>query len=392
MKKIKLKHIIRESIKDLIKEQAKTSIRIYQGCNIQSGVNTGIFNNAGLSPTYTGIPINQMPPGSFNGLMFNNPPPPSSTVVAYEAMLTNNSNIIHNAWGSPSPGQVIRFCTCISDITNPQCRCTCMKYMGEATEWNHGNWNGGQLQVTNTGMGPSSNLSPNPSGQGSGQPYNSCQECDEANQNNGPGCVDQNATNYNQCCPDPITGVVDPNCTPNSSSECCIYGQPEKGCLDYMMNSQASNYGECCSGVPGCVPNSHDQSCCVYNEKGCLDKLAINYGECCDPTNTSPGCFPIYHVDDCCRYEPEPEPCQKCCCKKYTLPSEPEPFSIREQISIGGCIPGTEIILAPNADPCKCPAGYDEIPYNKCKSIPTTPDLPMTSLQEKFQKLANIKK
>ena len=317
MKKLQLKRIIRESIKDLIKEQAKTSIRIYQGCNIQSGVNTGIFNNAGLSPTYTGIPINQMPPGSFNGLMFNNPQPPSSTVVAYEAMLTNNSNIIHDLHNNPSPGQVVRYCTCQVDWAEPNCICTCLKYLGSTNAWDGGTWSGGTLEQIGFGQ---QNLTPQPA-----LHYNSCQECDQQGRS------------------DVVQGCLEPGAL-NGPGNYTL----SNGAIHVDLNGDPT--GQCC---PWSV---------MYNEF----------------------CIPTIHHDECCEWPdpPDPVPCKKCCCKEADIihPVAGDD-GLKEQIStIGGCVPGTTVMLAPTANPCQCPWGFMETP---CKPPPTP-------LQERLQKLANI--
>jgi len=103
---------------------------------------------------------------------------------------------------------------------------------------------------------------------------------------------------------------------------------------------------------------------------------------------------------DCCNYE---EPCKKCCCKKKQMPNEQveDPFSTDEP-AFGGCVPGTKMVLPPSTDPCECPVGYDEIPYNKCKETGTLPINPVLQpkktkpgdeeedMTSRFQKLANI--
>ena len=42
--------------------------------------------------------------------------------------LINNNNVIHNSWGSPSPGQVVKIQTC--PPSNPNCTLSCLKYEG----------------------------------------------------------------------------------------------------------------------------------------------------------------------------------------------------------------------------------------------------------------------
>jgi hypothetical protein len=291
-------------------------------------------------------------------------------------MLTHNSNVLHDLWNTPNVGQVIRFCQCETwdrDL-NPDCQCTCMKYLGSTNAFNpdssfNGQWNNGQLDAFPMLSGP--DLTPQPN-----YVFNSCEDCDTTVEYN-KGCLDQNAINYLECCPDPTTGIVDPNCTANVNSECCVYNNIP-GCF----NSNASNYGECCNGDPNCSPTYHKPECCVWEEKGCLDKSALNYGQCC--WNPDPECFPIYPVnEECCEYERiDPLPCKKCCCKEqqitHPITGDDE---LKEQINIGGCEPNTTIMLSPTAEPCECPQDMMETP---CKPPPTP-------LQERFKKLANIK-
>ena len=113
----------------------------------------------------------------------------------------------------------------------------------------------------------------------------------------------------------------------------------------------------------------------VNDERGCMDSNALNYNECCDLTD--PNCVPNISTPDCCKYEGG-EPCDKCCCKKG------------DHLPMGEkCAPGTISQLSQTANPCECPQGTIETP---CKPTgPTLPNNPIGSLQERFQKLANIK-
>ena len=111
------------------------------------------------------------------------------------------------------------------------------------------------------------------------------------------------------------------------------------------------------------------------------------------PSITGPHC-------ECC--EEEVQPCKKCCC-------EMDPTGTK-------CIPGTEIFLSTTLNPCKCPAGMVEgckppispwdvddndpmpvkplatdDPFSGAGGAPDFPSKP-SPLQERFQKLANIKK
>ena len=388
MKKSQLRNIIKESIKQLMTEQGTVpsdiftaNIQIYQGCHLAPGTSTstGVGNNYGIG-NYNGFAVNQGAPGGSYipaGMLPTMQAPPQSTVAAYEPYITNNSNILHNLWNTPSVGQVIRFCTCDDWELNPQCECTCLKYLGSTDAWNGGTWSGGTLQ--NVGFQSWVNLNPQPN-----YVFNSCEDCSNT-VSNGQGCLDPNALNPNQCCPDPVTGVVDPNCIPTGpENHCCDYGPSEYGCLHWSLNSGASNYGQCCSGVPGCVPNAHDQSCCVWEDKGCLDKAALNYGECC--WNPSPNCIPQYPSnEECCRYSHEP--CEICCCeKKQIIHPVAGDDMLKEQAPTNECVPNSGISLSSTTNPCVCPPGMMQTP---CDGDDDDVDFP---LQERFQKLANISK
>jgi hypothetical protein len=173
----------------------------------------------------------------------------------------------------------------------------------------------------------------------------------------------------------------------------CCERQEERGCMD----NGALNYMQCCNGAPPtqCTPTIHDDKCCKWDraEEGCRDSNAINYMTCC---NGDPNCTPGIHNEKCCEYEREPRDCKKCCCKKQLMPMEqidpglgddptdPGPSEPSED----GCIPGSQIMLSPNTDPCKCPAGTLEIP---CKpGAPTVPSLQSEEFK-RMHKLANIK-
>ena len=154
------------------------------------------------------------------------------------------------------------------------------------------------------------------------------------------------------------------------TTRCYEYmGQGPSG-MNYMLHwvtpiLTASNCAECTGAGRG------------NDERGCLDSNALNYNQCCDLTD--PNCVPNIDTPECCKYHvPDPEPCKKCCCEMDEDPDIPK------------CIPGTSISLIQSTDPCVCPQGMDEIP---CKPPPgpTLPNNPSGNLQERFQKLANIK-
>ena len=176
------------------------------------------------------------------------------------------------------------------------------------------------------------------------------------------GCDDPTALNYGICCDG------DPNCTPTiSNPKCCRYEDDpeERGCIDPI----AINNNTCCPGnnYLGCIPSIPTNECCKYDrvneDKGCLDPNALNYNECC---NGDPNCTVIGSNPECCRYEEDPEPCKKCCCKKG------------DHIPIGQkCAPGTHIMLSPTTNPCECPKGTIETPAAEASACkPTGPGGP----------------
>ena len=177
------------------------------------------------------------------------------------------------------------------------------------------------------------------------------------------GCDDPTALNYGICCDG------DPNCTPTiSNPKCCRYEDDpeERGCIDPI----AINNNTCCPGnnYLGCIPSIPTNECCKYDrvneDKGCLDPNALNYNECCDG---DPNCTVIGSNPECCRYEEDPEPCKKCCCKKG------------DHIPIGQkCAPGTHIMLSPTTNPCECPKGTIETPAAEASACkPTGPGGPI---------------
>tara|TARA_R110001606_G_scaffold152710_1_gene293499 strand:- start:9 stop:407 length:399 start_codon:yes stop_codon:yes gene_type:complete len=91
--------------------------------------------------------------------------------------------------------------------------------------------------------------------------------------------------------------------------------------------------------------------------------MQLNYNECCDG---DPNCTVIGSNPECCRYEEDPEPCKKCCCKKG------------DHIPIGQkCAPGTHIMLSPTTNPCECPKGTIETPAAEASACkPTGPGGP----------------
>ena len=193
MKKTQLRKIIRESIKELMTEQPQLSegldpnypvMRVYRGCNLGSP-NNGVGNTSG-NPPYSGFIPNQNTGGNYSDPQLQNSPP-----ATLDGMLINNSNIIHNYWGNPSQGQVIKMVTC--NPNSQLCKPTCLEYLGSTTSFNNNNF-------AQTGFGGNSNLT-----QHLGT-YASCEDCDTNNQII-YGCTDSTALNY-----DPSANTDDGSC------------------------------------------------------------------------------------------------------------------------------------------------------------------------------------
>ena len=179
---------IKNIVKKILKEQASGIMHVYRGCNL-GGMNSGVGNSWG-QPPYDGFIPNQQTGGSYSDPQLQT----QNQAGSLDAMLINNSNIIHNYWDNPSQGQVIKVVTCNpnSQLCNP----TCLEYLGTETSYSNGNYQPGAY-------GGNSNLT-----QHLGT-YASCGDCDSgialAN-----GCTDSNALNY------------DPSATQDDGS--CQYG------------------------------------------------------------------------------------------------------------------------------------------------------------------------
>jgi len=217
-----------------------TEMHVYRGCLITSGPNMGVGNDWGY-PT-TGpfaldgfIPNQDASTNTIQGLQT------LTQAGSIDAMLINNSNIIHNAWGNPLPGQIIQMITC--NPNSATCQPTCIKYLGTTPSFSSGNY------MTISGLpvtfGPASNLT-----QYFGT-FPTCQDCDAGTNIVMGGCTDPIAFNYNSFA------------TFNDGS--CCYAA---GCT----NSSAQNYD----------PNAcfDDGSCCWT--LGCMDPTAYNYNSSAD--------------------------------------------------------------------------------------------------------------
>ena len=345
MKKSQLKHIIRESIRELMNEQFQMPVMyVYRGCNL-GGQYAGVGDSAGQPPLDGFIP-NQMVSGAgatqiqtVTGQTLLTSPPNS-----LDEMLTNNSGMIHSVWGSPSPGNVIKMYTCSPG--NPICMPTCLEYLGTDTSYYNGNYD-------TFAFGGSSNLT-----QLMGT-FGSCNDC-QANTN--PiiyGCTDPTAVNYDSAatnddgsccfiagCTDPLAQNYDPNACQEDNS--CTYYTPPEGCTDltafnYDPNAVVDD-GSCCY-IAGCMisnalnynPNAcvDDGSCCTA--EGCTDPNAWNYVGSTASTWTC-------HVEEECNfgfncidtYPEKPINAQEC---KPGDSSNPGQFETLQDCNNSGCGP-----------------------------------------------------
>ena len=143
----------------------------------------------------------------------------------------------YNHVGSPNPGEVVH-------INHQACYGTttfCLRYVGQGQTATFQT-----LQTANVlGVEPS------------------CKECEDPGSGTDiPGCLDQSALNYNECCDN------DPNCTPTENNkECCRYERvnEDKGCID----PNATNNGVCCNGDPACTVVGSNPECCEYESEPC---------------------------------------------------------------------------------------------------------------------------
>ena len=133
MKKLKLKKLI----KKIIKEQSSQAV-FHQYGRCPSGTGTSIINQGQHYSINLGYKALIQGPQE-------DPPPNTMGSFTLEQVL-NNNNIIHSVWGSPSPGQVIKFQTC--PPSNPNCTSTCMQYNGTTTLKNVLNRGGSSLTTT----------------------------------------------------------------------------------------------------------------------------------------------------------------------------------------------------------------------------------------------------
>jgi hypothetical protein len=365
MKKSKLRNIIRETIKEIHGSSATQEMHIYQGCNFGAGGSTGIGNTWGIPP-YDGFALNQSVGG---GHPYQQNLVDQTTAGSVDAMLIHNSNIIHNLWNSPQPGEVVRVSTC--DPAASICQQTCLKYIGPATSLTAANYVPGTY-------GMNSNLSQIDAS----SPFPSCAVCGGGlNPNTVPGCNDLQAYVMQTWAPQqPIQNMPLPV---EHFCEWCVENQP-------TTHQHAPSYQD-----PMCI-------CCdswvtVPSVYGCVDPVAINY----DPNAT---------IDDgSCQYSTGCNPPIECwrCHQTWGVFGDPNYDSSQVDQNTGQCMyhcvyGTTGINLAPaytdpnnpalagcQPTPTPPPSSTPEDPQAKMDYTPDS-ETPIDKGLERMQKLANI--
>ena len=238
--------------KKILKEQAQEgTVHLWSGF-VLSGPNSGVGNN------YNNAIINQEPPnvvGSDSykaGLIGPSDPGPQWYQTQVGGLnfswneLVNNNNIIHNVWGSPSQGQVVKLYTCGPNV--PNCQPTCMKYEGPMGAYQFdfdllrpNGWPA-LLYPTQGGGSPTiigdAGVSMGTYGYASllnqilGGPYNSCSECDgNPPAEQGYSCRSNQVDGTSSCVPCPQNLYPDgggvPGCPFTSLEECEATGCKE---------------------------------------------------------------------------------------------------------------------------------------------------------------------
>ena len=123
------------------------------------------------------------------------------------------------------------------------------------------------------------------------------------------------------------------------------------------------------------IQRNRNSSTCDSDERGCMDKTAINYMQCCDTTD--PNCVPNLSTDDCCKYDVEPT--KHCTCCKKMKDGTVGGFSLNTAIPVGdscsqfnnsqpglyGCVDSTTWSLVK----CKQPLPNDPVDFNLAEEI-----------------------
>ena len=139
--KMKLKKLI----KKIIKEQSSQAV-LHQYGRCPAGSGLSIINQGQYGTLSLGYKALLQGPQE-------SPQPNNQGSFTLEQVL-NNNNVIHSVWGSPSPGQVVKFQTC--PPSNPNCESTCIKYNGTITLKNV--LNKGESSLTTTDVLDNSTL------------------------------------------------------------------------------------------------------------------------------------------------------------------------------------------------------------------------------------------
>ena len=183
--KMKLKKLVKKILKEQGFSGPTGTLHVYSGCSLGQ-----LYSGAGSSANNS--VMNQHPMvgntwGSYKQYLQG--PNTGGSSVFNLAEVLNNNNVIHQVWGTPSQGQVIKMYTCPPTAEN--CQPTCMKYEGpvgiyQLTDAENLDQVNAQEVIEPTydlyTFGNASNLGlpmtdQNPTGYGTLGTFNSCNEC-----------------------------------------------------------------------------------------------------------------------------------------------------------------------------------------------------------------------
>ena len=315
---------LKKLIKKIIKEQSSQAV-LHQYGRCPSGTGTTILNQGQYGTLSLGYKALLQGPQE-------DPPPNNYGSFTLEQVL-NNNNVIHSVWGSPSPGQVVKFQTC--PPSNPNCESTCMQYNGTITLKNVLNKGGSSLTTTDVldnstlnsmgiltypgasnlglavftqfdiapGTGQYAGFDPetNPIGYGTLGTYNSCAECEAL-----PGEPDDDTigvlTPNKAKVIEPIKDkMVDPQV---SRMQKLANIKPLKEQEENPINAQTGEVFECdlCLNP---VTISDSQYSTLYPSPTDGEYNCMIYGYCDDPNSDS-------YVGDACASEAYVYPLNSC--------------------------------------------------------------------------------
>jgi len=310
MKKSQLRNIIRESIKELINEQlppgACTDLHEYRGYN---------------SSTFGSYPQFACQASGLGILSFG-PPVPMGLPGGNNAVGCDNNLNTYQWLGSPQQGEFVGVqATAPYGVTGQTGDVMCWEYMGTVS--NYYGINQQQNPIFDNGI-MALGVFPD------------CQACDAMGGTTPPidGCTDPTALNFDPNATQPCTvvtsangyvgcGYDDPNnpgswiSVPQGPNCCCVPSTPQvEGCMDPSAMNFDPNAQMPCDGMsptsPPCMPNvpPGPDCCCDYgggNVYGCMNPNAMNY----DPSATMP-CDGINPNSPPCMPNNQPGP--DCCC------------------------------------------------------------------------------